>query len=29
MDAFLALDGLSDATRRRILWDNCARLYGL
>ncbi len=24
-----ALDGLSDTTRRKILWDNCARLYGI
>jgi len=29
MDGFLALPGLSDASRRKILWDNCARLYGL
>lgn len=29
MDSFLALPGLSDENRRRILWDNCARLYGL
>jgi len=29
MDRFLALEGLSDASRRKILWDNCARLYGL
>jgi predicted TIM-barrel fold metal-dependent hydrolase len=29
MDHFLALPGLSDASRRKILWDNCARLYGL
>ena len=28
-DQFLALDGLSKATKRRVLWDNCARLYGL
>ena len=29
MDTFLALPGLSDASRRKILWDNGARLYGL
>lgn len=29
MDAFLALPGLSQASRRKILWDNCARLYGI
>ena len=29
MDTFLALPGLSDASRRKILWDNCARLYGV
>jgi len=29
MDAFLDLEGLSEQARRRILWDNCARLYGL
>ena len=25
----LALPGLSDETRRKIMWDNPARLYGL
>ena len=29
MDRFLALEGLTDTSRRRILWDNCARLYGI
>jgi len=29
MDAFLAVPGLDDEARRKILWDNCARLYGL
>lgn len=29
MDTFLALPGLSDESRRKILWDNCARLYGV
>ena len=29
MDTFLAIEGLSDASRRKVLWDNCARLYGL
>ena len=29
IDRFLALPGLSDAARRKILWDNCARLYGI
>jgi len=29
MDEFLSLEGVSDEGRRKILWDNCARLYGL
>ncbi len=29
MDTFLGIEGLEDASRRKILWDNCARLYGL
>ena len=29
MDEFLALEGLTDDSRRKILWDTCARLYGL
>lgn len=26
---FMAVKGVSDAARRKILWDNCARLYGV
>ena len=29
IDSFLALDGVSDESKRKILWDNCARLYNL
>jgi uncharacterized protein len=29
IDSFLALDGLNDENRRKILWDNCCRLYNL
>jgi predicted TIM-barrel fold metal-dependent hydrolase len=29
LSTFLAIDGLSDESRRKILWDNCARLYNL
>ena len=29
MSEFLTLEKLSDETRRKILWDNCAALYGL
>ena len=29
VDTFLGLHGLSDETRRKILWDNGAALYGL
>ena len=28
VDTFLALEGVSAETKRKILWDNCARLYG-
>ena len=28
-DELLAIEGLSVATKRKVLWDNCARLYGL
>jgi len=27
INTFLGIDGLSDQSRRKILWDNCARLY--
>ncbi len=26
---FLGLEGISDASKKKILWDNCARLYGM
>ena len=29
LDEFLEIDGLSEVNRRKILWDNCARLYNL
>ncbi len=29
MAEFVALDGVSDKTKAKILWDNCARLYHL
>jgi predicted TIM-barrel fold metal-dependent hydrolase len=29
IDTFLALPGVSDESKRKILWDNCARLYTL
>ena len=29
VDTFLALAGVSGASKKKILWDNCARLYGL
>ncbi len=29
IDHFLALPGVGDESRRKILWDNCARLYRL
>ena len=28
-EAFLGLKGVSDDSKRKILWDNCARLYRL
>ena len=28
-ESFLGLEGVSDDSKRRILWDNCARLYNL
>ena len=29
MSNFLAIEGLSGESKKKILWDNCARLYGL
>ena len=29
LDEFFEIDDISDASRRKILWDNCARLYGM
>ena len=29
MEEFIALEGVSDKTKQKILWDNCARLYNL
>jgi predicted TIM-barrel fold metal-dependent hydrolase len=29
VETFLGLEGVTDTTKRKILWDNCARLYGL
>ena len=29
INTFLGLEGVSDASKRKILWDNCARLYGV
>jgi len=29
METFFGLEGLSPESRRKILWDNCAALYGL
>ena len=28
-EEFLGLPGISDQSKRKILWDNCIRLYGL
>jgi len=29
IDEFLDIDELSDVSKKKILWDNCARLYGI
>lgn len=29
VDTFLAQEGIGPRTKRKVLWDNCARLYGL
>jgi predicted TIM-barrel fold metal-dependent hydrolase len=29
VEEFLEIGGVSDESRKKILWDNCARLYGL
>lgn len=29
ISTFLAVEGTDDESKRRILWDNCARLYGI
>jgi predicted TIM-barrel fold metal-dependent hydrolase len=29
IDTFLALEGVSQESKRKILWDNCMRLYGI
>jgi predicted TIM-barrel fold metal-dependent hydrolase len=29
LDEFFAIQEISDASRRKILWDNCVRLYGV
>ena len=29
IDTFLGLEGVSAESKRKILWDNCARLYNL
>jgi predicted TIM-barrel fold metal-dependent hydrolase len=26
---FMRIEGLSESSRRKILWDNCARLYDI
>ena len=29
VDTFLAMDGITSQTKRKVLWDNCLRLYAL
>ncbi|MBM4261978.1 MAG: hypothetical protein FJ145_11190 [Deltaproteobacteria bacterium] len=29
LNSFLAIKGLDQVSQQKILWDNCARLYGL
>ena len=29
IDTFFEMEGISDESRRKILWDNCARLYNM
>jgi len=29
VEEFLEMDGVSKESQKKILWDNCARLYGL
>jgi len=29
IDVFLSIEGISEASKRKILWDNCARLYNI
>ena len=29
IETFLELEGVSEVSKRKILWDNCARLYSL
>ena len=27
METFLGFDGVTEGSRRKILWENCARVY--
>jgi predicted TIM-barrel fold metal-dependent hydrolase len=29
IETFIAIEGVSDESKRKILWDNCARLHNL
>ena len=29
LDTFLEMDVVPEASQRKILWDNCTRLYGI